>query len=63
MSFDFPHVGARREDAGQRFLRFVEQLEQAVSLLESQRIAMQWMGLVALHIVPAVLSTNLSFSR
>jgi hypothetical protein len=48
MSFDFPHVGARREDAGQRFLRFVEQLEQAVSLLETQRVALQWMGLVAL---------------
>lgn len=48
MSFDFPHVGDRREDHRQRFLRFVEQLEQAVALLESGRVALQWMALVAL---------------
>lgn len=48
MSFDFPRIGARRENQGQRFLRFVEQLEQAVALLESGRVALQWMALVAL---------------
>ncbi len=48
MSFDFPGVGARRGNLWDRFLLFVEQLEQAIDLLESGRVARQRMALVAL---------------
>lgn len=48
MTFDFPDLGGRRGDTTERFLSFVEQLEQAVALLESGRPPLQRMALVAL---------------
>lgn len=48
MSLDFPGVGGRRTNLWDRFLLFVEQLEQAIGLLESGRLARQRMALVAL---------------
>ena len=48
MAFDFPDLGGRRGGTTERFLFFVEQLEQAVDLLESGRVPRQRMALVAL---------------
>jgi hypothetical protein len=48
MTFDFPDLGGRRGDTTERFLSFVEQLEQAVDLLESGRPPLQRMALVVL---------------
>jgi hypothetical protein len=48
MSFDLPYVGARGENFEQRFQRFIEQLQHAVSMLRSGRIALQCMALVAI---------------
>ena len=48
VSFDFPGIGGRRGDLWDRFLLFVEQLEQAIDLLESGSVARQRMALVAL---------------
>ncbi|MGH2596150.1 MAG: hypothetical protein ACRDH7_09325 [Actinomycetota bacterium] len=48
MSFDFPGLGRATGSVAERFLLFVEQLEQAILLLESGRVARQRMALVAL---------------
>lgn len=48
MSFDFPGLGRAMGSIADRFLLFTEQLEQAILLLESGRIARQRMALVAL---------------
>ncbi|MEX2375289.1 MAG: hypothetical protein WD942_06840 [Dehalococcoidia bacterium] len=48
MSFDFPGLGRATGNVADRFLLFIEQLEQALLLLESDRIARQRMALVAL---------------
>src|SRR6266487_4567607 len=48
MSLGFPGMGRATGSIADRFLLFVEQLEQAILLLESGRIARQRMALVAL---------------
>lgn len=48
MSLDFPGFGRATGSVSERFLLFIEQLEQAIVLLESGRIARQRMALVAL---------------
>jgi hypothetical protein len=48
VSFDFPSLGRATGSVADRFLLFIEQLEQALLLLASGRIARQRMALVAL---------------
>lgn len=48
VSFDFPGLGRATGSVADRFLLFVEQLEQALLLLASGRIARQRMALVAM---------------
>lgn len=48
MSLDFPGFGRASGDIADRFLLFVEQLEQAILLLDSGRIARQRMAVVTL---------------
>jgi hypothetical protein len=58
MTLDFPDISSRRGDEIERFILFVEQLEQAIELLQTGRTARQRMALVALDNLAEVLISD-----